>query len=78
MGQILSTDAVWGYLDGLVQDCCNSIANAMELLQSCTKPFILKKTPPFFQPDNKGVYIVQLFIVIKLFHHTRLVIIKDK
>ena len=26
--------------DGLVQDCSNSIANAMELLQSCTKPSI--------------------------------------
>ena len=38
--------AVWGLfvsaqsniLDGLVQDCSNSIALAMELLQSCTKP----------------------------------------
>ena len=28
------------YIDGLVQDCSNSIANAMELLQSCTKPSI--------------------------------------
>ena len=28
------------YLDGLVQDCSNSIANALELLQSCTKPLI--------------------------------------
>ena len=37
-----------------------------------------KKHHQFFQPDNKGVYIVQLFIVIKLLHHTRLVIIKDK
>ena len=27
--------------DGLVQDCSNSFANAMELLQSCTKPSIL-------------------------------------
>ena len=26
------------HVDGLVQDCSNSIANAMELLQSCTKP----------------------------------------
>ena len=26
------------YVDGLVQDCSNSIANALELLQSCTKP----------------------------------------
>ena len=28
-------------IDGLVQDCSNSIANALELLQSCTKPSIL-------------------------------------
>ena len=28
------------YIDGLVQDCRNSIANALELLQSCTKPSI--------------------------------------
>ena len=27
-----------GYIDGLVQDCSNSIANALELLQSGTKP----------------------------------------
>ena len=27
-------------IDGQVQDCCNSIANALELLQSCTKPSI--------------------------------------
>ena len=26
------------YIDGLVQDCSNSSALAMELLQSCTKP----------------------------------------
>ena len=25
-------------IDGLVQDCSNSIANALELLQPCTKP----------------------------------------
>ena len=25
-------------IDGLVQGCSNSIANALELLQSCTKP----------------------------------------
>ena len=29
-----------GYLDGLVQDCSNSIPNALELLQSCTKLLI--------------------------------------
>ena len=27
-------------IDGLVQDCSNCIANALELLQSCTKPSI--------------------------------------
>ena len=26
------------YVNGLLQDCSNSIANALELLQSCTKP----------------------------------------
>ena len=34
--------AVWKYnIDSLVQDCSNSIADALELLQSCTKPSIL-------------------------------------
>ena len=28
------------YIDGLVQDCSNTSANALELLQSCTKPSI--------------------------------------
>ena len=26
------------FIDGLGQDCSSSIANALELLQSCTKP----------------------------------------
>ena len=30
----------WVYIDSLVQDCSNSIANALELLQSCPKPSI--------------------------------------
>ena len=28
------------YIDGLAQDCSISIANALEILQSCTKPSI--------------------------------------
>ena len=28
------------YIDGLAQDCSISIANALEMLQSCTKPSI--------------------------------------
>ena len=31
------------YTIGYVQDCCNSIANAMELQQSCTKPLVYGK-----------------------------------
>ena len=30
----------WPHFDGLVQDCSNSIANALELLQYCLKPSI--------------------------------------
>ena len=33
------------YSDGLMQDYSNSIANALELLQSCTKPSIGRETP---------------------------------
>ena len=38
--------------DGLVQDCSNSIANALELLQSCTKPS--KYGCPYFMGHNIG------------------------
>ena len=42
------------YIDGLVQDCSNSSALAMELLQSCTMPwiwrnFVKNNTTDFFQ-----------------------------
>ena len=33
-------ETLWYHIDGLVQDCSNSSALAMELLQSCTKPSI--------------------------------------
>ena len=32
----------WHYVDGLVQDCSIPSALAMEMLQSCTKPWILQ------------------------------------
>ena len=32
--------SLWHHIDGLAQDCSNSIAKALELLQSCTKPSI--------------------------------------
>ena len=36
----IGLDITIAYIDGLVQDCCISIANALEILQSCTKPSI--------------------------------------
>ena len=36
----LTKDTKWKHYDGLVQDCSNSSALAMELLQSCTEPSI--------------------------------------
>ena len=60
------------HIDGSVQDCSNSSALAMELLQSCTKPSIfsrrlwsvlLGETRPkspncndFYQNNNKGLH----------------------
>ena len=37
---MLEINLVIAYFDGLVQDCSNSIANALDLLQSCIKPSI--------------------------------------
>ena len=58
------------YIDGLVQDCSNSIANALELLQSCTKPSICCSCELFIQnisigglePDcgNSSTLLIQL------------------
>ena len=36
-------------IDGLVQDCSNFIANALELLQSCAKPLIFCMMELYFQ-----------------------------
>ena len=48
------------YFDGLVQNCSNSIANVLELPQSCTKPsiFVMKFTP---------VHVVMISVCINLF-----------
>ena len=32
------------YIDGLVQECSNSVANALELLPSCSRPSIFKNS----------------------------------
>ena len=49
------------YIDGLVHDCSNSSALAMELLQFCTKPSIYYCTP------KSPIHSVILFIL----HSTR-------
>ena len=38
-----------GYVDGLVQDCSISIANTLEILQSCTKPSICNMESPWWR-----------------------------
>ena len=41
MQAYISLNLVAALSHGLVQDCSNSIANTLELLQSCTKPLYL-------------------------------------
>ena len=49
------------YIDGSVQNCSNSIANALELLQSCTKPSIstIESTN---QPSHLNIIIAFFYI----------------
>ena len=55
-------------IDGLVQDCSNSSALAMELLQSCTKPSISGSSPrcrkfPNWQQIHVYWYEIRPFIL---------------
>ena len=43
------------YIDGLVQDCSNCIANALELLQSCTKSSIYASVKWFIIGFENGL-----------------------
>ena len=45
------------YIKGLVQDCSNSIANTLELLQSCTEPLI-------YSSGNLTYHVLLLIIVM--------------
>ena len=38
------------YIDGLAQDCSNTIVHALELLLACTELLICKKTLPAPRP----------------------------
>ena len=75
--EILHIDAgdVWGQFDGLVQDCSNSIANALEFLRSCAKPskcgshiLNLYTTTWVFNRNRNIVGYIRLIIVVTVFH----------
>ena len=52
------------YFDGLVQDCSNSIANALELLQFCTKPSISSLKSVSWGAINSSLsYLINLAII---------------
>ena len=46
------------YFDGLVQDCSVSIANALDILQSCAKPSILWYCIQHSKDDDKDVSLI--------------------
>ena len=56
-------------IDGLVQNCNISIANALEILQSCTKPsmWLFERTPPQGQQILHSCYF---FFVLFHFNDT--------
>ena len=53
---------LYGNIDGLVQDCSNSSALAMVLLQSCIKPQIQH----VFHPLYSKLYSNEVYINIEL------------
>ena len=50
-----SSGTAHAYFESLMQDCINSIANVLELLQSCTKPSIVL-----------GFFILVVFVIALL------------
>ena len=63
------------HIDGLVQDCSNSIALATELLQSCTKPstllshcernLLLPDGSPHRRPEKGKLFLFHTIITVK-------------
>ena len=59
-----------GNIDGLVQDCNNPIAKALELRQSCTKPSIPASDLPTRTAHTTTVCLTLiLYFQIILYHH---------
>ena len=57
------TDLFWGYVNSLVQECSNSIANALELLQSCTKPSVYKIVNCWDDSCESKTKILKIYIM---------------
>ena len=57
-------------VDGLVQDCSNSIAKALELLLSCTKPSIWMNTNHSSQNDGCSLlYLLLTLVIYRILRH---------
>ena len=71
-GDIPSVYILWNWTDGLVQDCSNSIANALELQQSCTKPSkhssVLQKFEILHKEEVFSMIVKNLFLFCQLPH----------
>ena len=55
-----------GYFDGLGQDCSNSIANTVEILQSCTKPSIYRDIHTVYRLNYAHGFVVLCFLHVTL------------
>ena len=51
------------YIDGLAQDCSNTIANALELLQSTSKPSILSMGFVIHHIEDGGRSVVHDYVI---------------
>ena len=60
MSDIFFRAQYMSHIDGLVQGCSISIANALEILQSCTKPSVLYGTDSAKAKPVSAAYMVCL------------------
>ena len=68
----LQTETMRGDIDsdGLVQDYSNSIANALELLQSCAKPMIYTRSLHFEDETWDSVLSIKVLVPYIYSTHT--------
>ena len=61
----------WSIINGSVQDCSNSIANALELLKSCTEPSIYAYCHHGICDKNIMAAIYNWLLQITMLHYPR-------